>query len=203
MRTRGHRDGGAWSPEGAAWAISSAAPGTPLFLTRPGGHTNPSGEAGLSAAAADVTTAAWLAFFCPSMVRCSWSTTGRDRALTAPKGWPSARDRADPEPPGPAYDPGAAQGEDASGVVAHSEVDAVPSDAGQGGGPVMRHDGGHRGVNPAGRVFPLLGQPSAAGILPEDGVADVAGEPAVSRVGELPIDDGFLEAAGGRRHPPG
>jgi hypothetical protein len=77
---------GAWSPEGAAWAISAAAPGTPLFLTRPGGHTNPSGEAGLSGAAADVTTAGWLAFLCPLMVRCSWSTTGRDRALTAPKG---------------------------------------------------------------------------------------------------------------------
>ena len=29
---------GAWSPEGAAWAISSAAPGYALLPTRPGGH---------------------------------------------------------------------------------------------------------------------------------------------------------------------
>jgi hypothetical protein len=39
--------------------------------------------------------------------------------------------------------PQAAQGEDAFGVVAHSDVDAVPVDAGQGGGPVMGHDGSH------------------------------------------------------------
>jgi hypothetical protein len=57
-----------------------------LLINPSRGHTNPSGEAGLSAAAADVTTAASLAFLDRSMVRCSWSTTGRDRALTAPKG---------------------------------------------------------------------------------------------------------------------
>jgi hypothetical protein len=49
--------------------------------------------------------------------------------------------------PGPVrdYDPGA---EGCSGVVAHSDVDAVPGEAAQGGGPVVGHDGGHRGVNP-------------------------------------------------------
>jgi hypothetical protein len=41
------------------------------------------------AGAVGVTATAALALSCPSMVRCSWSTTGRDRALTAPKGWPS------------------------------------------------------------------------------------------------------------------
>ena len=62
-------------------------PGYALLLTRPGGHKQTRrGEAGLSGAAADVTTAAWPGFLCLSMVRCSWSTTGRDRALTAPKG---------------------------------------------------------------------------------------------------------------------
>jgi hypothetical protein len=40
--------------------------------------------------------------------------------------------------------------ENASGVVARSDVDAVPGHAGQGGGPVMRHDGGDGGVNPPG-----------------------------------------------------
>jgi hypothetical protein len=36
------------------------------------------------------------------------------------------------------------------GVVARSEVDAVPGRPGQGGGPVVGHDGGDGGVNPAG-----------------------------------------------------
>ena len=61
-------------------------PGYDLLTIPPRGHTNPSGEAGLRGAAAEVTMAAWLAFLYLSMVRCSWSTTGRDRALTAPKG---------------------------------------------------------------------------------------------------------------------
>src|SRR5512132_100883 len=42
------------------------------------------------------------------------------------------------------------RGEDGSGVVARLDVDAIPGDAGQGGGPVMSHDGGHGGVNPPG-----------------------------------------------------
>jgi hypothetical protein len=54
MRTRGRRDGGAWSPEGAAWAISSAAPGTPSYVTRPGATQTRRGEAGLSGVAAEV-----------------------------------------------------------------------------------------------------------------------------------------------------
>src|SRR5215216_1462553 len=100
----------------------------------------------------------------------------------------------------PGYDPG---GEDASGVVAFSNVDAVPDGAGQGGGPIMGHDGGHRGVDPPGRVLAFLGQPGAAGILAEHGVADVAGQPAIARVGELAVDHSLIEPGRGRGHPAG
>ena len=41
-------------------------PGYALLRNPSRGHTNPSGEAGLSGAAAEVTTAAWLAFLCPT-----------------------------------------------------------------------------------------------------------------------------------------
>jgi hypothetical protein len=37
-----------------------------------------------------------------------------------------------------------------SGVVARSDVDPVPGDAGQGGSPVMRHDGGYGGGDAPG-----------------------------------------------------
>jgi len=80
-----------------------------------------------------------------------------------------------PRAAGPGYDPGAGWGSLVCGVVARSEVDAVPDGAGQGGGPVMGHDGGHGGVDPPGGVFAFLGQPGAAGVLAEYGVADVAG----------------------------
>jgi hypothetical protein len=146
---------GAWSPEGAAWAISSAAPGTPLLLTRPGATQTRRGEAGLSGAAADVTTAAWLAFLCPSMVRCSWSTTGRDRALRCPlRAGHRLVGPGSPAQHGPGYDPGTMG--TVPGVVARSDVDAVPGNAGQGGGPVMRHDGGHGGVDAAGESLRSL-----------------------------------------------
>ena len=36
------------------------------------------------------------------------------------------------------------------------DVDAVPGDAGQGGGPVMRHDGGHGGIDAAGESLRSL-----------------------------------------------
>jgi hypothetical protein len=52
------------------------------------------------------------------------------------------------------------------------------------------HDGGDGGVDPPGRVFAFLGQPRAASVLAEDGVADVAGEAAVAGVGEDAVDDG-------------
>jgi hypothetical protein len=41
----------------------------------------------------------------------------------------------------------------------------------------MGHDGGHSGVDPPGRVPPLLGQPGAAGILAQDRIPNVAGQP--------------------------
>jgi hypothetical protein len=41
-------------------------------------------------------------------------------------------------------------GQGDSGVVARSDVDPVPGDAGQGGSPVMRHDGGYGGVDAPG-----------------------------------------------------
>jgi hypothetical protein len=36
-----------------------------------------------------------------------------------------------------------------------SEVDAVPGNAGQGGGPVLGYDGDHRGVDPAPPTEPM------------------------------------------------
>jgi hypothetical protein len=42
------------------------------------------------------------------------------------------------------------RGRGVPGVVARSDVDAVPNGAGQCGGPVMGHDGGHGGVDPPG-----------------------------------------------------
>jgi hypothetical protein len=47
------------------------------------------------------------------------------------------------------------------GAVARSDVDAVSGHAGQGGGPVVGHDGGHRGVDPAFAALVLLGQPGS------------------------------------------
>jgi hypothetical protein len=61
------------------------------------------------------------------------------------------------------------------GVVAFSNVDAVADGAGQGGGPVARHDSGHRGVDPPWRVLAFLGQAGAAGVLPQDRVPDMTG----------------------------
>src|SRR5215211_85790 len=115
-----------------------------LTIPSRGPQTEPSGEAGLSGAAADVTTAAWLGFLCLSMVRCSWSTTGRDRALTAPRAGHRLVGPGSPAQHGPGYDPGEG---DAPGVVAFSNVNAVPDGAGQGGGPIVGHDGGHGGVD--------------------------------------------------------
>jgi hypothetical protein len=105
------------------------------LLTNPsrGPQTDPSGEAGLSGAAADVTTAAWLAFLGRSMVRCSWSTTGRDRALRCPlRAGHRPRGPGFPARAWPGYDPGTMG--TVPGVVAFSDGDAVPDGAGQGGG---------------------------------------------------------------------
>src|SRR5215218_7237401 len=83
------------------------------------------GQFGGDARCGGVTaTAAW-AFLCPSVVRCSWSTTGRNRVLTAPKGWPSTQWAGLSSKHGPGCDPGD-EGEDVSGVVACLDVDAVP-----------------------------------------------------------------------------
>jgi hypothetical protein len=41
---------------------------------------------------------------------------------------------------------------DAPGVVARSDVDGVPGDAGQDGGPVVGHDGGHGGITASVRT---------------------------------------------------
>jgi hypothetical protein len=46
------------------------------------------------------------------------------------------------------YDPGAKG--TVPGVVACSEIDADADGAGQGGCPVVGHDGGHGGVDPPG-----------------------------------------------------
>jgi hypothetical protein len=60
----------------------------------------------------------------------------------------------------------------------------------------VRHDGGRGGVNLARRVGPFLGQPGAARILAQHGVADVAGQPRVARVRQLAVDDGARLALG-------
>ena len=47
------------------------------------------------------------------------------------------------------------------GVVARLDVDAIPGDAGQGGGPVMGHDGGHHAglsVKRTGKALAVLSQ---------------------------------------------
>jgi hypothetical protein len=74
---------------------------------------------------------------------------GRVRLARAPRVWPSApEDRAGRRArAGPGYDPGA-RGH--PGVVARSDVDAVPDGAGQGGRPIVGHNGGHGGIDPAG-----------------------------------------------------
>src|SRR5215207_1148171 len=136
---------------------------------------------------------------------CRWpGAPGPQPDATAPLPPPRAGHRPDgpgsPAQHGPGYDPGTMG--TVPGVVAHSDVDAVPDDPGQGGGPVMGHDSGHRGVDPPGRVAAFLGEAGAAGILPQDRVPDVTGQPAIAGVGELAIDDGLIEPGRGRRHPP-
>jgi hypothetical protein len=90
-----------------------------------------------------VTAVVWLAFLDTSVVGC----VPRPRI---PGGWPSV-----PETGWfqsslvRATTPGAG---DAPGVVAYSDVDPIPDGAGQGGGTVVGHDGGHSGVNPSGAL---------------------------------------------------
>jgi hypothetical protein len=132
---------------------------------------NPSGEVGLSAAAADVTPAKLVALLGRSVVGCALAPRIHQTPSTPrrPADSNAVRSGLRPRVVG-----------DAPGVVARSDVTAVPDGAGQGGGPVMGHDGGHGGVDPPGRVLPLLGQPGTASILPQYRVPDVAGQAVVS-----------------------
>ena len=97
-----------------------------------------------------VTPIALLTFFDRSVVGMHPGPRIRRTPSTLPEtGWPQAA--------GPGLRP---RGEgDLPGVVAVSEVDAVVDGTGQGGGPVMRHDSGHGGVNAPGGVAAFLGQP--------------------------------------------
>src|SRR5687767_6246845 len=69
-----------------------------------------------------------------------------------------------------------APGTDAPGAVARSDVDVRPGSAGQLGGPMHGHDGGHGAVDAPGGVLRLLGQPGAPGVLAQDGVGDMPGQ---------------------------
>jgi hypothetical protein len=68
--------------------------------------------------------------------------------------------------------------------------------AGQDGGPLVGHDGGHGGVDPAFAVLVLLGEPGAPRVLLEYRVADVAGQRSLPVVGQQPVHHGRVEAGG-------
>jgi hypothetical protein len=92
--------------------------------------------------------------------------------------------------PGPALQP---RGRGVPRVVASSEVDGRLGGAGQLGGPMHGHHGGHGGVDAPRRVLGLLAQPGAAGVFAQDGVRHVAGQPGVAVMGQGLVDDQLLE----------